>query len=288
MRLKRSQMMDAKPRVFCGSSSESLRVVYEIRSQLDDTALVVPWKGLIKLGDYTLDKLLSLIPTFDFGIFVFAADDTVESRGQRLLVARDNVVLELGLFMERLGRKRTFLVTQDLSPRLHLPSDLQGLTVARFSLPSEFSPPSEKKLAKVPPKILSEALAPACDEVRNAILEGNEPPKLPDVLSGGMVYLLRYLDTRGYSAGALAPALVHFQTKRKIADLPDSEQRSWRKAAQYACQCLRALTLVNVYDGGNYFRISEQGRRLLNSESLKETFEAELKMKKISIAPSRS
>jgi ribosomal protein S19E (S16A) len=237
------------------------------------------------VGDYTIDKLLTLIPTFDFGIFVFAADDTVDSRGQRLLVARDNVVLELGLFMERLGRKHTLLVVQDIN--LHLPSDLQGLTVARFKLPPEFSPPSEKKLAKVPPKVLSEALAPACDEIRDAIFEGSEPQKIPDVLSGGMVYLLRHIETRGYSSLALAPALVHFQTKKKIADLPDSEQKGWRKATQYACQCLQALGLVSVYDGGSHFRITEQGRRLLSSESLKETFESELKMKRVRIVPSR-
>jgi len=282
--------MDAKPRAFCGSSSESLRIVYEIRKQLDETATVVPWKGLVKPGDYTIDKLLALIPTFHFGIFVFAADDTAESRGQRLLVARDNVVLELGLFMERLGRKHTLLVVQDTNPRMHLPSDLQGLTVARFKLPPEFSPPSEKKLVKVPTQILSEALAPACDEVRDAIFEGSESPvapQVPDVLSGGMVYLLRHLEARGYSSRALAPALVYFQTKKKIVDLPDSEQKSWMKATQYACQCLRALNFVNAYDGGSHFRISEQGRRLLSSESLKETFQSELKMKKVRIMPSR-
>jgi hypothetical protein len=278
--------MEAKPRAFCGSSSESLRVVYEIRKQLDETATVVPWKGLVKVGDFTIDKLLALIPTFDFGIFVFAADDTVEIRGQRLLVARDNVVLELGLFMERLGRKRTLLVVQDIN--LHLPSDLQGLTVARFKLPPEFNPPSEKKLASVPPQILSEALASACDDIRDAMFEGAEPSKVPDVLSGGMVYLLRHLETRGYSSRALAPALVHFQTKKIFADLPDGEQKSWVKAAQYACQCLSALSLVSAYDGRSHFRISEQGRRLLSSENLKDIFKSELKMKKIRIMPSRS
>ena len=279
--------MDTKPKVFCGSSSESLRVVYEIRKQLDETAAIVAWKGLIRIGDYTLDKLLALVPTFSFGIFVFSADDTIERRNKRLLVARDNVVLELGLFMERLGRKRTFLVVQDVDPILHLPSDLSGLTVARFRLPEEFSPSSAKKLAKVPPAVLSEALVPACDELRDAILEGAEPLPVPEVLSGGMLYLLRYLETRAYSSSGLAPALVHFQTKRKIADLPIDEQKSWVKATQYACQCLRALNLVSTFDGGSYYRISEQGRRLMGSEDLKEMFGSELKMKKVRILPSR-
>lgn len=278
--------MVAKPRAFCGSSSESLRVVYEIRKQLDGTATVVPWKGQINVGEYTLDKLLALIPTFNFGIFVFSADDTIESRGQRVLTARDNVVLELGLFMERLGRKRTFIVAQEISPRLHLPSDLQGLTVARFRLPSEFTPPSPKKLARIPTKVLSEALAPACDQLRDAMFDDDEPAKIPDGLSGGMVYLLRYLE-RGYSARALTPAMVHFQLKKKFAVLPEGEQKGWMKATQYACQCLRALGLVTVYDGGTHFRITEHGRSLLDSESLQEVFEPELKRKKIRLVPTR-
>lgn len=280
-------VVDTKPRAFCGSSSESLRVVYEIRKQLNDTATIVPWKNQIKLGDYTLEKLLALIPTFDFGIFVFAADDTVEIRGRRHLVARDNVVLELGLFMERLGRKHTLLVVQEVSPRLHLPTDLQGLTTARFKLPKEFSPPSEKKLAKVPTQVLSEALAPACDDLRDSFFDGNDSSKIPDVLSGGMVYLLRYIEEPRYSYRALAPALTHYQTKKKFSALPESEQRIWVKATQYACQCLQALGLVTSFDGGNYLRISEAGRKLLNSDTFRATFELDLKRRKIRIAASR-
>jgi hypothetical protein len=275
--------MDPKPRVFCGSSSESLRVVYEIQSQLDDTATVVPWKGLVKPGDYTLEKLLSQVRGFDFSIFVFAADDMVESRGQRILAARDNVVLELGLFLDRLGQKRTLLVVEEMTPSLHLPSDLAGLTVARFSLPPGFSGPSGKKLSKIKPNDLEQALASACNQIRNAILGDVGPTVLPSSLSGGMVYLLRFLDARGCSVEELASALVYFQTKAKFAELPVGEQNVWKKAAQYACQGLQALGAADSYDGNRGYRISEEGRRLLRSEQLRLVFDTEMKRRKIRI-----
>lgn len=44
---------------------------------------------------------------------------------------RDNVMFELGLFMGRLGRSRTFIVC-NTSEQLRLPSDLAGVTIAKY------------------------------------------------------------------------------------------------------------------------------------------------------------
>jgi predicted nucleotide-binding protein len=239
--------MVTKPTAFCGSSSESLRLVHEIQAQLVDTAKVKSWKTLFKPGDYVLERLLSLVNTFDYGIFVFTADDTVEIRKKRFLVSRDNVVLELGLFMERLGRHRTFIVVQEV-PGLRLPSDLDGLVVSRVSLPPQFSGPKGKKVAEISPTALTEALTPTCHDLRNAMLEQREQT-FPRALSGGMVYLLRHLESRTPSVAALTPALIFFQTKKKDS-LPEAEQRGWKKATQYALQGLFALDFVEVFDGG--------------------------------------
>lgn len=61
----------------------------------------------------------------DFGVVVATPDDTTVSRGIEQLSARDNIVLEFGLFAGALGRKRTYLLaTGDLK----LPTDVLGLT----------------------------------------------------------------------------------------------------------------------------------------------------------------
>jgi predicted nucleotide-binding protein len=57
-----------------------------------------------------LDRLLEAKTTYQYAIFIFTPDDTITIRGEDVLVTRDNVIFEAGLFMSHLGRKRTFIV----------------------------------------------------------------------------------------------------------------------------------------------------------------------------------
>jgi hypothetical protein len=263
--------MNTMPKVFVGSSSESLNIAYEIQSQLNDVALVQPWKGLIGLGSFTLEALMEQIYDFDFGIFIFAADDVVEIRGENYLTARDNVILETGLFIEKLGRKRTFLVVQEMQPKLHLPSDLAGLTVASFHLPPGMKP------AEAQP-YMQQALWTACIDIKKAI-QAQQALGPSEVLSSGMVYLLRHLEDRSYSMEALTRILVYFQIKEEYENLSDREKKSWEKATQYACQCLQALELVHHF-GYDRYGITPGGRRLLMSSKLPHRFPSVLTMAK--------
>jgi predicted nucleotide-binding protein len=56
-----------------------------------------------------------------------------------VLIARDNVLFESGMFFSQLGRKRTFLAAPSPEPArpFHLPSDLDGLTLVRYSVLSD-------------------------------------------------------------------------------------------------------------------------------------------------------
>lgn len=83
------------PRVFVGSSTEAGRVADAVAEELnrasanhDALALldVRPW-GLMETAETVFASLIRAADTFDFGAFVFAADDHVVSRGDvRLLL----------------------------------------------------------------------------------------------------------------------------------------------------------------------------------------------------------
>ena len=152
-----------RPVLFIGSSSENLDVAYAAQQNLEDCAQVIVWtQGVFGLTKYSLEALLDTLDEAEFGLFVFAPNDLIRMRGQEMTSARDNVIFELGLFIGRLGRKRTFIIMPRDSEDLHLPSDLTGIT------PGEFSAPENPKL-----KFLRAALAPACNDIRGAIKESN-------------------------------------------------------------------------------------------------------------------
>ena len=124
-----------KPSVFIGSSSEGLEFARAIRGLLSDAAQVTLWnEGFFRPGNTFIDTLVNALPRFDFAALVLTADDLVRSREVESFGPRDNVLFELGLFMGRLGRARTFLVHQS-GVNLKIPSDLSGVTAASYEWP---------------------------------------------------------------------------------------------------------------------------------------------------------
>jgi hypothetical protein len=145
-----------KPRVFVGSSREGLEIARALQFGLRDAALVTVWTdGVFGLSEGTLEALVRTCAEFDFAALVVTPDDVVLAGEDSRQTPRDNVMFELGLFMGSLGRHRTFAVCSD-SPGLKLPSDLAGVTMARFSAGDA----SCNLLA---------ALGPACYQIRTAV-----------------------------------------------------------------------------------------------------------------------
>jgi hypothetical protein len=123
--------------MFVGSSSEGLDFARAIRVLLGDAAEITLWnEGFFRPGNTFIDTLVNALPRFDFAALVLTGDDLIRSRELESFGPRDNVLFELGLFMGRLGRARTFLVHQS-GVDIKIPSDLSGVTAAVYQWPRE-------------------------------------------------------------------------------------------------------------------------------------------------------
>lgn len=145
-----------KPSVFVGSSSEGLEFARAIRSLLTDDAEVTVWKeDVFVIGKSFIEALFDALPRFDYAILILTPDDLVSARNVEAFGPRDNVIFELGLFMGRLGRSRTFIVRQ-AGGKMKMPSDLDGITMAKYEWPRK-------------DKSHKSAVGAACDSIRQII-----------------------------------------------------------------------------------------------------------------------
>jgi len=145
-----------KPTIFVGSSTEGIEFARAIRSLLRDDAQLTLWnEGFFGVGNVFIDTLISALPRFDFAVLVLTPDDLVSSRNVETFGPRDNLLFELGLFMGRLGRARTFIVHQ-ADIRMKIPSDLSGVTTAQYDWPRDDQ--SHRS-----------AVGAACDSIREVV-----------------------------------------------------------------------------------------------------------------------
>ena len=161
-----------KPFVFIGSSTNSIEVAQAVRARLESDGEITIWnEGFFTSGSTFIETLTTKVARFDFGIFLFHADDITKVEEQEFNSPRDNVIFELGLFMGHLGRERTFILHQ-LSDKIKIPSDLSGSTTLTFTW--------EKPYGNNRPVV-----GAAADEIRLAIKNlGISPIKANAEISG--------------------------------------------------------------------------------------------------------
>lgn len=119
-----------KPRLFLGSSSEQLATLNEIQKLIGDIAECIPWTNAFGLNKSGLDSLIKQTRLSDFAILIATKDDLTSHRGEEVMKPRDNVIFEFGLFFGAAGSEKCFLFAEDGAD---LPSDLDGITVAKFT-----------------------------------------------------------------------------------------------------------------------------------------------------------
>lgn len=146
-----------KPSVFIGCARESLEVAYALQEELEYDAEVTVWpQSIFRPSSNTLEELTKQLHRFDFGIFVTTPDDSAVVRGEPRELPRDNVILELGMFIGRLGRERCFIIAPRGDKKLRIPSDLLGLAALEYD----------------PQRLdgnIQAALGPACNKIRKEI-----------------------------------------------------------------------------------------------------------------------
>ena len=120
------------PSLFIGSSTESVEIgiVEHLAAPFRERFDVRPWTMGFSPGNNTLQSILDAIAAADFAIFVFAADDIREMRESRDRVTRDNVILELGIGIAKLGIDRVAVLRED---GVAVPTDLAGTVDVQFT-----------------------------------------------------------------------------------------------------------------------------------------------------------
>jgi tetratricopeptide (TPR) repeat protein len=122
----------SRPKIFIGSSVEGLTIAYAVQQNLTHDAEITVWdQGVFELSQTTIESLVAVLEKSDFAIFVFSPDDILKIRKKEFLSVRDNVIFELGLFIGKLGRHRSFIVMPD-KPLFHIPTDLLGVNAGKY------------------------------------------------------------------------------------------------------------------------------------------------------------
>jgi hypothetical protein len=123
-----------KPRIFIGSSIEGLPIAEAIQLELLHKADAFLWSSLgsFPTGTVTIDALLQAANYYEFGIFVMSPDVKTVGRDTEEPTPRDNVIFEFGLFAGCKDKNHVFIV-KPLNEKVELPSDLDGITPARYT-----------------------------------------------------------------------------------------------------------------------------------------------------------
>jgi CRP/FNR family transcriptional regulator, cyclic AMP receptor protein len=126
------------PTIFIASSGAAKDDLKRVEKGLESKERAVrPWDSpnIFMPSDYILDSLLEQAHCVDFAVIIATPDDLIAKNVEstpspdQVLTPRDNVLLEFGLFVGALERRRVVVLQKH---KVGLPTDMQGLTVLRY------------------------------------------------------------------------------------------------------------------------------------------------------------
>jgi hypothetical protein len=145
-------MTDLKPKIFIGSSKAGYAIAEKVKTNLSNLGDCFLWQdpNVWEPNRSTFENLLKMVSYFDFGVFVATADDLTLTNHKIVIEPRDNVILEMALFLGAMGRDKSFLLVEE---GIKLPTDFSGIYMPRFDTANDKS------------------IKDACDEYSNKIEE---------------------------------------------------------------------------------------------------------------------
>jgi len=234
-------------RLFIGSSTEALDVAYAIQANLEREFEVTVWnQGVFTLSKSVLGSLLQALHKSDFGVFVLTPDDITIIRDRAKNTARDNVIFELGLFIGHLGKERAYFVVPSGVESLELPSDLAGITYARYRADRE-------------DENFEAALGPACQAIRKAsqavqaLVLSSPRPQPKDILdkADALSILETWMGSRTPDANV---GVIRFsEVDRELRLPPGTSSRLLEEAARHYGYTVRRRGASTIcFDSGYY------------------------------------
>lgn len=127
-----------KPQIFIGSSSSGLPTAEKVKHYLSSIGDCFLWSepDIWETNRSTFDNLIRMSNYFDFGVFVATADDLTDTNNKIVIEPRDNVILEMALFLGAMGHNKSFLLVEN---GIKLPTDFNGIYMPRFDIDEEES-----------------------------------------------------------------------------------------------------------------------------------------------------
>ncbi|WP_270280590.1 TIR domain-containing protein [Enterobacter kobei] len=161
--------MKEKPVVFIASSSEASLYAETVNLILAEEMHSEIWKNSFGLSTTTISSIIKKTKEADYAVFIFHPDDKVFIRDVEYDSVRDNVVLELGMFIGSLGIDKCFILLPKSTERVfRLPSDLDGVIGSYYD--------------DQDPKAIR-ALTPSCTKIKLEVRELEDSKRETQILS---------------------------------------------------------------------------------------------------------
>jgi len=145
--------------------------------------------GVIAPSQYPLPSLEKQLRKTAYAVFIFARDDKQISRGRKFDSTRDNVILEFGLFVGKLGSEKCFVVIPKNRKGMKIPSDLDGFTFIQYD-DELFTSQPETAMLPVGTAIRSAIQRLSDDEIAIPTIEiARSSSSAPDLLTDRTILL---------------------------------------------------------------------------------------------------